>query len=64
MEIVTFPKQQAYIKLDGKTEVTIIAKPDKDAKFVKWMKGNKEYSTEKEVKLTIDGATELTAVFE
>ena len=29
-----------------------------------WMKDNKEYSTEKEVKLTIDGATELTAVFE
>lgn len=59
-----YPKQQVYIRLDSKTEVTIMAKLDKDAKFVKWMKGNKEYSNEKEVKLTIDGAKELTVVFE
>ena len=58
-----FPKQQAYIRLDGETKVTVSAKADTGSKFVKWVKGKKDYSTEAKLEITVTGATELTAVF-
>lgn len=58
-----FPKQQAYIKLDKKTKVTINAKADENSKFVKWTKDNKDYSTKAKTEINISSATKLTAVF-
>lgn len=58
-----YPSQQAYIILNGKTKVTINAKADSGSKFVKWTKDNKDYSTDSKLEITVDDATELTAVF-
>ena len=58
------PYQSGFINAKKGSVVLIGAKADDGAKFVKWTKDGKEFSTEMEIKVIADADAGFVAVFE
>lgn len=59
-----FPMQSAQVTIGEGVEYTLAAKADEGYKFVKWMKDGEDFSTDAEVKVTLEKDAEMVAVFD
>jgi len=59
-----FPFQSAVINDASGKKITMEAKANKGWKFAKWTKDGKDFSTDKQVEVSVDGSAAYVAVFE